>query len=246
MDYLNSTSGRAWSKVNGSILQALSLAVARKPVKITGVTKTNNEHKCFPKAEPLVVLDGGLVALQGFQAGVRVIGSRLFVNVNPRMGIFYREDKEGSLLDLVNEFRKTCKGMEQLQAFVKGIRVSLSHLSTERGKSTNKTVLGLASHPTLGANAQQVSFHWKDEEITVADYYKQSEYTQIFRDVFQEDIAENLQDTIYLSRSQKRLLSISALQTGQLMSHQSSAKYCLGRWPTNRLAQTSRKRYRQH
>lgn len=246
MDYLNSTSGRAWSKVNGSILQALSLAVARKPVKITGVTKTNNEHKCFPKAEPLVVLDGGLVALQGFQAGVRVIGSRLFVNVNPRMGIFYREDKEGSLLDLVNEFRKTCKGMEQLQAFVKGIRVSLSHLSTERGKSTNKTVLGLASHPTLGANAQQVSFHWKDEEITVADYYKQSEYTQIFRDVFQEDIAENLQDTIYLSRSQKRLLSISALQTGQLMSHQSSAKYCLGRWPTSRLAQTSRKRYRQH
>ena len=65
VDFLNSTSGRAWSKVNGSIFQALSLAVARKPVKNTDFTKTNNEHRFFPKAEPLVVLDGGLVALQG-------------------------------------------------------------------------------------------------------------------------------------------------------------------------------------
>lgn len=176
MDYLGSKSGRAWSKVNGSILQALSLVVARKPIKITDVTTTNNEHRFFPKMEPLVVLDGGLVALQGFQASVRVLGSRLFVNVNPRIGIFYREDKEGSLLDLIDQFRETCKGMEQLQDFVKGIRVSLSHLNTERGNSKIKTVLGLASHPTLGANANQVSFHWKEEEITVTDYYKQSEH----------------------------------------------------------------------
>ena len=175
IDYLGSTTGRALSKVNGSILHALSLVVARKPLKITDTTKTNNEHKFFPYADPLAVLDGGLIALQGFQASVRVMGSRLFINVNPRTGIFYREDKNGTLLDLMNEFRDSDQGMKQMQEFVKGIRVSLPHLGSESSKMRIKTVSGLASGPILGANANEVSFRWNDKEVTVADYYKQSE-----------------------------------------------------------------------
>ncbi len=172
IDFLGSTTGRALSKVNGSILHALSLVVARKPLKITDAAKTNNEHRFFPNTEPLAVLDGGLVALQGFQTSVRMMGSRLLINVNPRTGIFYREDKNGTLLDLMNEFGNSSKGMEQIEESVKGIRVSLPHLSSESGKMRIKTVLGLASVPTLGANANEVSFRWNDKQITVADYYK--------------------------------------------------------------------------
>ena len=172
--YLGSTGGQALSKVNGSILHALSLVVARKPLKLTDIARTKNEHRFFPDAEPLAVLDGALVALQGFQATVRIMGPRLFINVNPRTGIFYRENKEGTLLDLMYEFRRTSQGMEQMQEFVKGIRVSLAHLSSERGKLKIKTVSGLASHPTLGANTMEASFRWKDRDVTVADYYKQS------------------------------------------------------------------------
>ncbi len=185
IDYLGSTTGRALSKVNGSILHALSLVVARKPLKITDAAKTNNEHRFFPNTEPLAVLDGGLVALQGFQASVRMMGSRLFINVNPRTGIFYRENKNGTLFDLMNEFRNSSKGMEKMEEFVKGIRVSLSHLNSESGKMRMKTVSGLASGPALGANANEVSFRWNDKDITVADYYKQSEHNPRFHVVIQ-------------------------------------------------------------
>lgn len=174
MQYLGSTGGEALSKVNGSILHALSLVVARKPLKLTDIAGTKNEHRFFPDAESLAVLDGALVALQGFQATVRIMGPRLFINVNPRTGIFYREDKGATLLDLMHEFRRTSKGMEQMQEFVKGIRVSLAHLGSEKGRLRIKTVSGLASLPTLGANATEASFSWKEKDVTVADYYEQS------------------------------------------------------------------------
>ena len=182
--YLNSSSGRTCSKINGSILQALSLAVTRKPFNIAGVNATKNEKRFFPDIKPLAALEGGLAALQGFQATLKVMGSRLFVKIDPRVGIFYREDRKKSLLDLMDEFRKTSPKMEQLQTFVKGIRISLNHLSSEGGKLRTKTVSGLASLPVLGANANQVSFHWNENEITVADYYKKSKYTYMFHGHF--------------------------------------------------------------
>ena len=48
----------------------------------------------------------------------------------------------------MNEFSKTCQAMEQLQAFFKGIRVSLSHLDTERGKLRRQSQDGFASQPS--------------------------------------------------------------------------------------------------
>lgn len=182
-DYLQSPSGRGWSKVNGSTLHALSLVVARRPLNMTNNAQNKDENRCFPDAKPLVVLEGGLVALQGFQEAVRIMDSHLFVNVNPRIGIYYREDKEGSLLVLMAEFLKTSKNMEQLQDFVKGVRVNLPHLSSGRGKVRIETISGLACNPTLGANANQASFCWNNKEITVGDYFKQSENNRVLYDV---------------------------------------------------------------
>lgn len=168
-DYLHSPSGRAWSKVNGSILHALSLIVARKHLNVKSIAQTKNDHRYFPDAEPLVVLGGGLIARQGYQTVMGITNSRLLVNINPRIGIYYREDSEGSLLDLIKDFRVESKDMGKLQEFVKGIRVNLPHLSSHGGRVKIESISGLASSPDLGANAHQVSFRWNNQEITVSD-----------------------------------------------------------------------------
>ena len=136
-----------------------------KPWTITGLAETKIEYD----------LSGGLVTHHCQHTSVKLANVRLFIDVSPKTKTFYRG---GPLLDLMQEFRESCKGPEQLHEFLKGFRVQLGHLKNKNGHLRTKTIAELASLPTLGANAEQVSFFWKEKraKVTVTKYYREGKY----------------------------------------------------------------------
>lgn len=178
MDCLTSTTtARPSFGPKGSILQLLHIVVSQKPLKIAGVTETKERNKVFTEREnePLGILGGGLVALKCYSTRLKTASPSLLINISPKVASFYRE---GSLVQLIRDFRASCKVTAQLHDFLKGLRVQVPHLKTSSGLPRTKTITGLAFLPTLGANADQVRFIWEKKETSVADYYQQSKYTR--------------------------------------------------------------------
>lgn len=171
MNFLASGAGRSH---RGPMLQALDVVMARKPSMLTRIAKTTNGKRSIPTVE-LGKLGGGLIALQCYQACVRMAGPRLLLNISPRTA---NSIQEGSLLKLMEDLKEGGKGVDQLHEYLKGIRVQLTHLTNNNGSPKIATISGLASFPTLGANAEQASFSSRGEETSVAKYFHQSKLTQ--------------------------------------------------------------------
>ena len=174
MDYVASTSAKTPFGRMESTMEVLNLAISKKPVSSLGVIESSIETNLLNKWENFLgSLDGGLVA-QGFHS-LRIInaGPSFFANTIPRIGSFYQA---GSLVDLIRAFRSSGKTLLQLHGILKGVRVAVPHLRTESDGYRVKTITGLAHVPKLGANANEVTFVWTRQEISVADYYLQSMY----------------------------------------------------------------------
>lgn len=176
MAYFSSTSAQASFGRIESTTQLLNIAMSRKPVSSLGVIEPNSKTDFFNKwGFVLGPLDGGLVAQVCHSGRIIDAGPSFFANIIPRIGSFY---EAGPLIDLIRAFRSSGRSLPQLHGFLKGVRVEVSHLKTQSGRNRVKTITGLSQVPNLGANANETSFVWENEEISVADYYWQSKYLQ--------------------------------------------------------------------
>lgn len=169
INLLSSSAGRSHC---GPMLQALDIIMAQRPSILTELAETNTGRNFLPTIG-LGKLGGGLVVLRCYQTCVKMAGPRLLLNINPRTASFYQE---GSLLKLMNDFRKGGKGLDEMHDFVKGIRVQVTHLTNKKGGPKIEKILGLALSPTLGANAEQVRFLLQGEETSVASYFRESKH----------------------------------------------------------------------
>ena len=178
LNYISSTDGSLGYTEKDSVLQALNVAMSRKPSGSSGVTVLPGTNRFFPTGAVLGDLGGGLVALRGYYTSVRTATLRLLVNVNSVTATFYRS---GSLLDLMQDFRSSCQGPWQLPLhnFLKGVRVETTHLKTAKGVYRTKVLAGLARNPHPGASAQDVTFCWDEthSNVTIEHYYNRSTHS---------------------------------------------------------------------
>ena len=143
---------------------------------------------------------GGLWALRGSFSSIRVVGSNILLNVNLSHGAFYNT---GRLDALIDNFHEGGHSRVELEAFLRGLRVGLTHYKDSNGKMVRpdqrvKTIVRLARtsdgmsdsdnpprdyhRPVVVSDfcgPKDVSF-WYDEGngeghlITVWDYFKKS------------------------------------------------------------------------
>lgn len=156
----------------GPMLQALDIVMAQSSSKSVAFAETETGKRMFSTSE-LGKLGGGLVASQCYQTCVKSAGSRLLLNINPRAASFYQEVP---LLELMSDFRKGGKVLDELHKFLKGIRVEITHLKNKKGHYKAAKISGLALSPALGANAKDVHFQLKDEKTSVAEYFQKSKH----------------------------------------------------------------------
>ncbi|KAI9845325.1 MAG: hypothetical protein M1837_004947 [Sclerophora amabilis] len=172
MDYLSSTTASTRCENKESVLQALNVAMSRKPSNAQDVVSFPGTNRFFPTSGVLGNLGGGLLALRGYYCSVRTATLRLLVNVNSITATFYMP---GPLVELMKAFRSSCKGRWEtlMHHFLKGLRVETSHLKTKKGVLKKKVISGLARTPFPGAGAKDVSFFWDEtnSEVTVQEYF---------------------------------------------------------------------------
>ncbi|KAI9888112.1 MAG: hypothetical protein M1823_000047 [Watsoniomyces obsoletus] len=179
MDYLDSRDITTEYEPKEAVLQALNLAMMRKPLSSADVAGHPSRNKYFPFNAVLGNLGAGLVALRGYYTSVRTATLRLLLNVNSITATFFQS---GSLSDVMVAFKQAHTGpgtMEHaLQVFLKGVRVECTHLPSKNDKGQGrfrvKPIQGLAWKPRPGANAREVTFFYEDagKEVTVENYYK--------------------------------------------------------------------------
>ncbi|KAI1412037.1 Piwi-domain-containing protein [Hypoxylon sp. FL1857] len=192
-EYLASNGSSASYPLKDEMVQALNIFVNHLSKTNPNVVTVGSSKVFNRERPPSKDLEGGLKAVRGYYTSVRLATSRLLVNVNVCHAIFY---KDGSLLDLVKEFRGYWQNNNirgDLGSFLKRLRVEPTHLSTrnKEGKpiSRVKTIFGLATGkdgvkldhppevPSYGANSIQVKFWWSNPEqgeegyISVQDYF---------------------------------------------------------------------------
>ena len=174
MDYVASTSPKASFGRMESTMEILNIAMSKKPVSFLRDIESSSVTNFSNKWENVLgSLKGGLVAQGCHSARIINADASLFANIIPKIGSFYQA---GYLVDLIRAFRSSGKSLLQLHGFLKGVRVELPHLETESRPYRVKTITGLAHVPKLGANAHEVTFVWREKEVSVADYYRQSKY----------------------------------------------------------------------
>ena len=154
----------------GRMLHALDIVIAQSSSNSTTPAETGIGKGFFPTLE-LGELGGGLVASQVYQTSVNSAGPRLLLNINPKTASSYQA---GSLLELMSDFRKGGKGLDELHDFVKGIHVEITHLRNRKGDPKIGKISGLALSPTLGANAEDIHFLWQNKKTSVARYFRES------------------------------------------------------------------------
>ncbi|KAI9759043.1 MAG: hypothetical protein M4579_002632 [Chaenotheca gracillima] len=170
MDYISSADPSTADGGKESVIQALNVAMARKPSSAGNVASVAGLNKFFPiPTGPSMELGGGLVALRGYYSSVRTSTLRLLINVNSITGAFFRP---GRLLDLMRQFRDDNGASDvKLNSFLKGVRIEVDHLKTGTGKKRTKVIAGLARVPRYGASSKEVTFDKDGKKITVFDYF---------------------------------------------------------------------------
>lgn len=162
------------------IIQALNIFLHHYSKTKSNIV-TIGARRAFPvqaSADNMIDIGNGLAAIRGFFSSVRAATARVLVNVNVSYAAFYQP---GPLLDLMTAWRgrNTQPNLRRLEAFLKNVKVTRTHLKRRKNKAGNEvikksTIVGLASmsdgrhlaHPPRvskhGANADEVQF-WLDE-----------------------------------------------------------------------------------
>ena len=171
LNYLSSTNRATHYDGKEAVIQALNIAMMRKPMADPTVSGSVRLNRFFPTGSVIGQLGGGLVALQGYYTSVRTSTLRLLLNVNSITATFYRPIV---VSDLIKEFKSANRdGGFRLTAFLKGLRVEIKHLKTKKGMFRTRVIAGIARDPVLGASAKQVKFTWteKNETVSVERYF---------------------------------------------------------------------------
>ncbi|SLM41349.1 Stem cell self-renewal protein Piwi [Lasallia pustulata] len=173
LTYLSDTGGSARYDDKDELLQTLNIAMARKPSSSPDMAVLPGANKFFPMSQAASNLGGGLIALRGYYTSVRTSTLRLLVNVNSITAAFYRE---GPLLELMRQFRDDLGGrpLRLMNSFLKGVRVEVTHLRTNKGLPRKKVIFGIARRPEDGAGADRVSFRYEEAKrtVTVKEYFQ--------------------------------------------------------------------------
>lgn len=171
IDYLRSTTGSMSMDEKSSIIQLLSIVMARKPASTPDEMAVSAQmNKFFPLGGNAAPddLGGGLIALRGYYTSVRTSTLRLLLNVNTTTSAFYRP---GPLVALMNVFRASLKNPNNA---VKNYQVHLS-LNNLRVRYMNKTkVIKGLSGPAKDQNALTARFMRDGQQTSVAEFFKQS------------------------------------------------------------------------
>ncbi|KAF7968003.1 hypothetical protein HWV62_32204 [Athelia sp. TMB] len=120
------------------VTAALNLILAAFPNRATqggGVLVGRNRFFFPSTTSPPVPLGGGLEAWKGFYSSIRPAFNQLMVNVNVCTTAFY---SPGNLADALTSFRRMSFGGKP-NAFVKGLRVSATHLGYRKTIKTMST-----------------------------------------------------------------------------------------------------------
>ncbi|KAK6341532.1 hypothetical protein TWF696_008604 [Orbilia brochopaga] len=157
-------------KYSPPLVQCLNIILAMFP---------SQNHIQFGKNSYFVIgpegvkyeIGGGLDAIQGFYSSVRPGFDRILCNINVRTGAFYQERPLHELMNVAfNRSEMETRGFsdrdcETLSYFLKGVKVSLHHLSGVR----KKTILKAGPK-----NAETEKFHCEEFGgglISVKDYF---------------------------------------------------------------------------
>ena len=198
LEYISSPNRLTSYTEKDSAIQALNVAMSRRPASAPDVAVLPGGNKFFRKDAQICDLGGGLLALRGYYTSVRTATLRLLLNVNSITSAFY---KPGNLLSLMQEFRKSYEENRKvlppllLNNFLKGIQVEVSYLKTSKGSCKTKVVFGIARKPELMASAQKIRFKWDETNSTlsVEEYFKRSKI-QVF--ITYAAVADRTQNTI--------------------------------------------------
>ena len=171
LNYLSSTNHATQYDDKEAVLQALNIAMMRKPMADPKVSGSVRLNRFFPTDSVLGQLGGGLIAVQGYYTSVRTSTLRLLLNVNSITATFYPPI---IVSDLIKQFKAANRdGSVKLSTFLKGLRVEVKHLKTKKEMYRTRVIAGIARDPVLGANAKQVKFTWteKNETVSVERYF---------------------------------------------------------------------------
>ncbi|KAG9595302.1 Piwi-domain-containing protein, partial [Aureobasidium melanogenum] len=197
---LQAVQADAWFGAQGDVVQLLNIVLSKVPNDTANVHSLG-QNKYYPGlGSPLmeqVDITGGLQALRGYYASVRISSNRILVNLNVASAAFY---KPGPLMDLVSEYVGGYSGqapraqdLVRAEAFIRMLRFKTDYLKAlnANGKPRKdaqgrpqtvpgfKSVVGLAPRPRNG-DARTVTFSWTDPKnpqaaarsVSVFDYFK--------------------------------------------------------------------------
>ncbi|KAK2810484.1 hypothetical protein FQN50_002973 [Emmonsiellopsis sp. PD_5] len=187
LDHLSSTNGSDMFLAKEEVIQALNIVIGHYPKTKMDICNIGaNNHFLLDKNDvEKTSLRGGLESLRGFFISVRAATAQMLINVQVKHTACYRE---GSLIDVINQWLShNNQNMPKLSSFLKGLRVSTTHLKNV--KMRPRRILGLAApddgmsldrKPSVqkcGACAGGVKFwlddSWRSRYISVAEYFKE-------------------------------------------------------------------------
>ena len=150
------------------IISALNIILAHHPSR-HGINVGRNRF-FFPDPSSSKLLGSGLEALKGYYSSVRPTFRQLMVNVNSCTTAFY---KAGNLADAMIEFLQGGGG--RLAPFVKGVRVSTSHLGFRKKKTIKRIGDKSARQQTF------ICEEFGNATISVEQYFQRSELLRSVR-----------------------------------------------------------------
>ncbi|KAI0835954.1 Piwi-domain-containing protein [Hypoxylon sp. FL0890] len=172
------------------MVQALNIFLNHSSKTNEGAVTVGTGKVFKKRGAPTQDLGGGLKAVKGFYASVRLATSRVLVNVNVCHAAFYGEE---NLLKLAMKYWERNEDNQIVESFLKRLRVHPKHLSNKEGKSVFKvkTIFGFATvkdgkvegkelaHPPIvpqfAAGSENVKFWWcsqgKERYISVYEYF---------------------------------------------------------------------------
>lgn len=199
VDYLTSADASARFDSKAQVLQALNIVVGHHPKADPNTTSVGANKHLDIRQDPFS-LGGGLEALRGFFVSVRAATARLLVNVQVKNIACYQSGELAGLIMGVQPRPPSAYELIRLGRFLKGVRVQVTHLKTNKNRPRVKTIFGFAGkNDGQGPNRPKVPKHgdgpanvqfWLEPTqtkkvagpqraagyISVADYFRQCEF----------------------------------------------------------------------
>lgn len=160
------------------ILQALQSILVVNANKNSSLKAAAHNSKFYPIDDGCYFdLGGGVVAIKGYYASLHAVTLRPLANVNVRTSAFY------DATDLRSLIRASGKHGQDLEYFVKGLRIVTSHtkdLATGEPVTKERSVVGFSHLPNESVEhgkPSDISFILLSKDghsqvLTVADYFK--------------------------------------------------------------------------